>query len=68
MVAVETFIPFHEFNSLILVPSGEKRAGSTTKLNEKEGCKLMVTMDLLSSSLSLFRHFHWKNAKNLMKQ
>ena len=51
MAPDETFIRFHERNSRILVPSGEKRVGSAAKFNEKEGCTLMVTMDLLSSSL-----------------
>ena len=69
MAADETFIRFHERNSRILVPSGEKRVGSAAKFNEKEGCTLMVTMDLLSSSLLRpFIIFTGKFGKNLMKQ
>ena len=69
MAANETFICFHEQNSQILVPSGEKCVGSATKFNEKEGCTLMVTMDLLSSSLlQPFIIFTGKFGKNLMKQ
>lgn len=51
MAGDETFICFHERNSRLLVPSGEKRVGSAAELNEKEGCTLMVTMDMLPSSL-----------------
>jgi hypothetical protein len=51
MAADEMFIRFHEHNSRILVPSGEKHVGTAAKFNEKEGCTLMVTMDMLSSSL-----------------
>ena len=69
MAADETFIRFHERNSRILVPSGEKRVGSAAKFNEKEGCTLMVTMDLLSSSLLRpFIIFTGKFGKTLMKQ
>ena len=69
MAADETFIRFHERNSRILVPSVEKRVGSAAKFNEKEGCTLMVTMDLLSSSLLRpFIIFTVKFGKNLMKQ
>ena len=69
MAADETFIHFHERNSRILVPSGEKRVGSAAKFNEKEGCTLMVTMDLLSSSLLRpFIIFTGKFGKTLMKQ
>ena len=49
MAADETFIRFHERNSRILVPSGEKLVGSTAKFIEKEGCTLMVTMKLLNN-------------------
>jgi len=41
----ETFIRFHERNSRILVPSGEKHVGSAENINEKKGCIIMVTMD-----------------------
>ena len=69
MAADETFIRFHERNSRILVLSSEKRVGSAAKFNEKEGCTLMVTMDLLSSSLLRpFIIFTGKFGKNLMKQ
>ena len=69
MAADKTFIHFHERNLRVLVPSGEKRVGSVAKFNEKEGCTLMVTMDLLSSSLlRRFIIFTGKFGKNLMKQ
>ena len=45
MAADETFIHFHERHSRILVPTGEKHVGSAMKINEKDGCTLMVTMD-----------------------
>ena len=51
IAADETFIHFHESNLRTLVPSSEKHVGSTVKFNEKEGYTLIVTMDLLSSSL-----------------
>jgi len=69
MVADETFTCFHKRTSRILVPSGENCVGSAAKINEKEGCTLMVTMDLLSSSLlRTFIIFTGKFGKNLMKQ
>jgi hypothetical protein len=68
MAADETCIRFHERNSRILVLSGEKRVGTAAKFNEKEGCTLMVTMDMLSSSVSRpFIIFTGKFGKQLMK-
>ena len=51
IAADKTFIHFHERNLHTLIPSSEKYVGSTVKFNEKEGYTLIVTMDLLSSSL-----------------
>jgi hypothetical protein len=69
MAADETFICFHEHNSRILFPLGEKRVGTAAKFDEKEGCTLMVTMDMLSSSLLCpFIIFTGKFGKQLMKQ
>jgi hypothetical protein len=69
MAADEMFTRFHERNSLILVPSGEKRVGTAAKFNEKEGSTMMVTMDMLSSSLlHPYIIFTGKFGKQLMKQ
>ena len=69
MAADETFFCFHKRHSHILIPSGEKRVGSAAKYNEKEGCTLMVTMDLLFSSLLRpFIIFTGKFVKNMMKK
>lgn len=68
MAADETFIRFHERYAHILDPSSEKYVGSAAKCNEKEGCTLMVTMDLISSSLLRpFIVFPGKFDKNLMQ-
>ena len=68
MAADETFIRFHKHNTRILVPSGEKRVGTAAKFKEKEGCTLMVTMDVLSSSLLRpFIIFTGKFCRQLMK-
>jgi len=69
MAADETFIHFHERHSRILVPTGERHVGSSMRINEKDGCTLMVTLDLLSSSLLRpFIIFTGKFGKTLMKQ
>ena len=69
MAADEMFIRFHEHNSHILVSFSETHVGSVAKFNEKEGCMLMKTMDLLSYSLlHPFIIFTGKFGKNLMKQ
>jgi len=53
----------------VLVPTGEKHVGSSMKINEKDEFTLMVTLDLLSSSLLRpFIIFTGKFGKNLMKK
>ena len=49
--ADETFLKFHERSGTLLVPSGSKRVGSSATYDDKDGCTLMVTMDMISSQL-----------------
>jgi len=51
IAADETFLRFHESSSEVLAPRGAKRVGTSLKCNEKEGCTLMVSMEMISSQL-----------------
>jgi len=51
IAADETFLRFHESSSKVLAPKGAKRVGMALKCNEKEGCTLMVSMEMISSQL-----------------
>lgn len=50
IAADETFLRFHEASSTVVAPKGAKRVGTAMKSNEKEGCTLMVSMEMISSS------------------
>jgi hypothetical protein len=52
LAANETFLKFHERDIRFLVPRGVKRVGSASKMDEKDGCTLMVTMDMATSQLT----------------
>ena len=45
----ETFVKFHESTDMVLVPKGTKKVGSALKYNEKDGCTVMVTLDMLGN-------------------
>ena len=45
----ETFVNFYECIDLSLVPKGTKKVASALKINEKEGCTVMVTLDMLGN-------------------
>ena len=47
--ADETFVKFHEYSDLSLVPKGTKKVASALKFNEKEGCIVMVTLDMIDN-------------------
>ena len=67
--ADETFLRFHESSSQLLAPKGAKRVGTAIKCNEKEGCTLMVSMEMMSSHvLPPFVIFKGEFGKTLMKK
>jgi OTU-like cysteine protease/DDE superfamily endonuclease len=69
LAADETFLKFHERDTSLLVPRGVKRVGSAAKLDEKDGCTLMVTMDMSSSQLiPPFLIFKGVFGANLMRE
>ena len=45
----ETFVKFNDVSSLVLVPKGTKKVSSTLKSNEKDGCTVMVTLDMIGN-------------------
>ena len=47
----ETFIRFHEASKKVLARKGSKRVGVARKLDNKDGCTLMVSMEMRSSQL-----------------
>ena len=51
IAADKLYIRVPQRNSRFLVPLDEKQVRNEAKFNEKEGCTLMMTMDMLSSSL-----------------
>ena len=46
LAANETFIRFQESFDTVLAPIGEKRIGSTTRIDNKMGCTVLPTMDM----------------------
>ena len=65
----ETFLRFHESSSTVVAPKGAKRVGAAMKCNEKEGCTLMVSMEMISSQLlPPFVIFKGQFGKTLMKR
>ena len=65
----ETFLKFHEKDDNLLVPRGVKRVGTASKIDEKDGCTLMVTMDMASSQLTTpFIIFKGTFGARLMKE
>ena len=69
IAADETFLRFHESSSTVLVPKGAKRVGTAIKCNEKEGCTVMVSMEMISSQLlPPFVIFKGKFGMTLMKK
>ena len=68
IAADETFLRFIEANSKVVVPCGSKRVGTALKCNEKEGCTVMVSMDMNASQLlPPFIIFKGTFGKTLMK-
>ena len=69
LAADETFLKFHEKDDNLLVPRGVKRVGTASKIDEKDGCTLMVTMDMASSQLTTpFIIFRGTFGARLMKE
>ena len=53
--ADETFLRFHECTKKVLTPIGVKRVGVALSVNEKNGCSVMITLDMFSNiALPLF--------------
>ena len=46
IAADETFLRFHESSSSVVACKGAKRVGTAIKCNEKEGCTVMVSMEM----------------------
>ena len=69
IAADETFLRFHEASSTVVAPKGSKRVGTAIKSNEKEGCTVMVSMEMISSQLlPPFIIFKGQFGKTLMKK
>lgn len=69
IAADETFLRFHDASSTVVAPEGAKRVGTAMKSYEKEGCTLMVSMEMISSQLlPPFVIFKGQFAKTLMKR
>ena len=51
VISEDDFLKFHERSDTYIVPKVTKRIGSSGKYDEKTGCTLMVTVDMLSSKL-----------------
>ena len=67
--ADETFCKFHETNNMVLVPIGSKNVGTALRYNEKDGCTVMVTLDMISNRvLPPFLIFAGKFGKTNMKK
>ena len=65
----ETFVKFHESTDMFLVPKGTKKVGSALKFNEKEGCTVMVTLDMIGNCvLPPFIIFSGQFGKTNMKK
>ena len=68
IAADETFLRFHEASSTVVAPKSVKRVGTAIKSNEKEGCTLMVSMEMITSQLlPPFVIFKGQFGKILMK-
>lgn len=52
LAADETFLKFHESDQNLIVPVGVKRVGVASNKDIKNGCKVMVTMEMASSQLT----------------
>ena len=69
IAANETFLRFHEASSTVVAPKGAKRVGTAIKSNEKEGCTVMVSMEMISSQLlPPFIIFKGQFGKTFMKK
>jgi len=51
VAADEAFLRIHEVDHRVIAPVGEKRVGTSMKYDDKAGCTVMVSMELLSSQL-----------------
>lgn len=49
--ADETFIRFHEAADKVIAPTGVKRVGTSIKTDDKSGCTVLPTMDMLYGQL-----------------
>ena len=52
--ADETFLRFYECTKQVLAPKGVKRAGVAFYVNEKNGCSVMITLDVCKYSIIPF--------------
>ena len=67
--ADETFLHFHEVSGRYIVPKGEEHVGIASKMSEKDGCTLMVSMEWRTSSLIMpFMIFNGGFGKRLMNE
>ena len=69
IVADETFLWFHKASLTIIAPKGTKRVGIAIKSNEKEGCVVVVSIEIIFLQLLLpFIIFKGQFGKTLMKK
>ena len=47
--ADETFLRFHECTKIVLAPTGVKRVGVALFVNEKNGCSVIITLDMFAN-------------------
>ena len=67
--ADETFLRFHECTKKILAPIGIKYVGVAPSVNEKNGCSVMITLDMFANIvLPLFIIFTAVFGALLMKE
>ena len=67
--ADETFLRFHECTNKVLAPIGVKRVGVALSVNEKNGCSVMITLDMhLNKALPPFIIFTGVFGALLMKE
>ena len=67
--ADETFLLFHQRYNKVVAKKGYKRVGVARKIDEKDGCTLMVSMEWSSSALIMpMLIFSGGFGKTLMKK
>ena len=69
LLADENFKRFHECTKKVLAPIGVKLVGVTPSVNEKNGCSVMITLDMIANiALPPFIIFTWNFDALLMKE